>query len=364
MAADFATLHQMVQLARRNLARGEWDYLAGAAETETTMKRNRLALDRLALRARVMNDVSQTHVSRTVLGVDLRIPVMLAPIGSLQVCDPGGGLAAARAAGEFGVMQILSSVCQPDFESLARDCDAPKIYQLYLHGPDEAWMMGVIERAVAAGYKAFCLTADTQVGSRRERDILKGYLPLTARQPGTNLPRKPGPTMQPLMSWAMVARIRERFDIPIAIKGIACGEDAELAVKHGVQMVYVSNHGGRQLDQGEGTMDVLPEVVDAVAGRATVLVDGGIMRGTDVLKALALGADAVAIGRLEALAMAAGGTPGVVRMLELLETEMRLNLALMGLSSIDQLTPRSVVPAQPVVPPHVLSAFPLLEEDY
>jgi glycolate oxidase len=363
MPADFATLQEMVQLARSSLARGEWDYLTGAAETETTMKRNRLALDRLALRARVMNDVSQVHTRRSLLGVDLRIPVLLAPIGSLQVFEAGGGLSAARAAGEFGVMQILSSVCQPDFETLARQCDAPKIHQLYVHG-DEPWMMDIIARTMAAGYKGFCLTADTQIYSRRERDLLKRYLPMAARQPGTRLPRRPAQTMQPTMTWDLIRRIKDRFDIPLILKGIACAEDADLAVRSGVDVIYVSNHGGRQLDHGQATLDTLPEVVQAVAGRADVVVDGGIMRGTDILKALALGARAVGIGRLEALAMAAGGTPAVVRMLELLEIEMQLNLASMGLSSIDQLHPGSVVPAQPVVPPHVFSAFPLLSEGY
>ena len=148
------------------------------------------------------------------------------------------------------------------------------------------------------------------------------------------------------------------------LKGIACGEDAEIAARSGVDVVYVSNHGGRQLDQGRATLDMLPEVVRAVGGRAKVVVDGGILRGTDVLKALALGADAVGIGRLEGLAMAAGGVDAVVRMLEILENEMQINLALMGLSSIDQLGPECVVPAEPVARPHVLSGFPLMDEDY
>ena len=363
MAADFQTLQEMVQLARSHLGRGEWDYLIGAADSETTMKRNRLAFDRLALKARVMNDVSRVSTRRTLLGADLRIPVLLAPIGSLQVFEKGGGLSAARAAESFGVMQILSSVCTPDFEALTRECAAPLIYQLYVHG-DEAWMMDIIGRAAAAGCRGFCLTADTQVYSRRERDLLKRYVPMAGRQADGRPRPRPTVTMQPTMSWELVRRIKDRFDLPLVLKGIACAEDAELAVRHGVDVVYVSNHGGRQLDQGQATLDMLPGVVQAVAGRARVLVDGGILRGTDVIKALALGADAVGVGRLEALAMAAGGTPAVVRMLELLETEIAINLALMGLSSIDQLHPGCVLPAESVVDPHVLSGFPLLDEDY
>jgi isopentenyl diphosphate isomerase/L-lactate dehydrogenase-like FMN-dependent dehydrogenase len=166
------------------------------------------------------------------------------------------------------------------------------------------------------------------------------------------------------MNWALVRRIKERFKLPLVLKGIACAEDAELALQHGVEVIYVSNHGGRQLDHARAALDTLPEVVRVARGRATIVFDGGILRGTDVLKALALGADAVGIGRLEALAMAAGGAPALVRMLELLEHEMRTNLALMGLSSIDQLGPDCVLPAEPVGEPHALSGFPLLSEDY
>jgi hypothetical protein len=169
-------------------------------------------------------------------------------------------------------------------------------------------------------------------------------------------------TVPYLMVTNLARTLNELKDRGIQVVGTA--EDAEIAVRHGVEVIYVSNHGGRQLDHGRGSLDVLPEVVQAVAGRARVIFDGGILRGTDILKALALGADAVAVGRLEAMAMAAGGVDAVVRMLELLEIEMQLNLASMGLSSIDQLEASSVVPAQPVGLPSVLSGFPLLEEDY
>ena len=363
MSAEFKTLQEIVKRARAQLPRGEWDFVIGAAETETSMKRNRLAFERLALKARVLNDVSAINLRRKLLGTDLRIPVLLAPIGSLQGFEKGGGLSAAQAAESFGTIKILSSACKPDFETVARECAGDKIYQLYLMG-DESWMMDIIARTEAAGYKAFCLTVDTQVHSRRERDVLKDWVSMSARGPdGKPLP-PPAVTLQPSMDWKLVRRIKERFKIPLVLKGIACAEDAELAVQHGVEVMYVSNHGGRQLDQARASLDTLPEVVHGARGRATIIFDGGILRGTDVLKALALGADAVGIGRLEALAMAAGGARAVVRMLELLEHEMRLNLALMGLSSIDQLTPDCVIPAEPVGLPHVLSGFPLLNEDY
>ena len=328
MSTDFMTLHEIVKAARANLSHGVWDYLIGGAESETSLKRNRLAFDRLALKARVLNDVSEVSVARNVLGVPLRIPVLLAPIGSIQVFESGGGASVAAAAETFGVMQILSSVCTPDFETLAKQSSVAKIYQLYALG-DEAWMMDLIERTIAAKYTAFCLTVDTQVYSRRERDIAKRYVPASGRQVQQAQVGRGGFGTQAKLTWGLVKRIKDRFSIPLVLKGIACAEDAAMACEHGVEVVYVSNHGGRQLDQGRATLDMLPEVVKAVAGRATVIVDGGIQRGTDVLKALALGADAVGVGRLEALAMAAGGTAGVVRMLEILEQEIRINLALM-----------------------------------
>jgi isopentenyl diphosphate isomerase/L-lactate dehydrogenase-like FMN-dependent dehydrogenase len=359
---EFKTLQEIVQQAKVRLTRNEWDYLLGGSDSETTMKRNRLAFERLALKARVMTDVSKVQTGRSLLGVDLRIPVLLAPIGSLQVFDVGAGLAVAHAAEQFGVMQIYSSVCQPDFQTLIAKSAGAKIYQLYVHG-DEAWMMDTIAKAVSAGYRGLCLTVDTQVYSRRERDLLKRYLPMSQRSKAAGSSGSPI-SLQSALSWGLVDRIKARFKIPLILKGIACGEDAEMAVQHGVDVIYVSNHGGRQLDQGRASLEVLREVAPVVAGRAKVLFDGGILRGTDVLKALALGADAVAIGRLEGLALAAGGAPSVVRMLELLEIEIRTNLALMGLSSIDQLMPSCVLPGEPVGLPHALSGFPLMDEGY
>jgi len=356
----FQTLHEIVRRARTNLARNEWDYLIGGAETETTLRRNRLALDRLALRPRVLRDVSSVSTERTLLGERLRLPVLLAPIGSIQVFEAGGGLSVAQAAEQFGTMMILSSACQPDFETVAREAGGANIYQLYAVG-DDAWLMDIVARSQDAGYRAFCLTVDTQVYSRRERDIAKRYVPASGRRVSAG-----GGDLihQARLTWDTVARIKERFEIPLVLKGVATGDDARIACENGVDVIYVSNHGGRQLDHGLGAIDVLPEVVAAVAGRAPVVVDGGILRGTDVVKALALGADAVGMGRLLAFAMAAGGAEAIVRALEILEQEVRIALALLGVTHPDALTPEMVVAADPVGPTHVTSAFPLLDEGY
>ena len=360
MAADmeerFQTLQEIVKAARQNLAPGPWDYLAGGAETETTLKRNRQALDSIAFRPRVLRDVSTMDCASTLFGRRLRIPVMLAPVGSIESFDPGGGASAAKASAEFGVAHMLSSVCNPGLEATAAAADNFRIFQLYVRG-DDAWVDDHVKRARDHGYAAFCLTVDTASYSRRERDLAKRFVkPWRVRAGGFNF--------QAGLCWDHVKRFKDLHDIPLILKGIATAEDATLACDHGVEAIYVSNHGGRQLDHGRGTMEVLPEVVAAVGNRATIMVDGGFMRGTDVVKAIAMGAHCVGVGRLECLGLAAAGVPGLVRALELLEDEVRICLALLGVNSLGALDRSYLAAATPVSHPHVTSAFPLLEEGY
>ncbi len=352
----FMTLTEMVQAARRNLHRNEWDYLMGAAETEASLRRNRAGVESWLFRPRILNDVSEVSARSSLLGQRVRLPVVMPPIGSVQVFHPEGALDVARAADEFGVLQILSSVCQPDFETLAEAAPGPRIYQLYLVR-DRAWMDDIIERSIAAGYTAFCLTADTQVYSRRERDMLKRHIPGSGRQVQGNDFGE-----QARMTWDTVAHIKERFDIPLMIKGVARADDAARCAEMGVDVIYVSNHGGRQLDHTRACIDVLPEVVEAVAGRAPVWVDGGFMRGADVVKALCLGAEAVGMGRFEGLALAAGGRDALLNALHILEHEVVTAMALLGVSSLDALQPDLLVREAPLAPPNVLSAFPLMED--
>jgi glycolate oxidase len=251
---------------------------------------------------------------------------------------------------------MLSSVCNPGLEAVAAAADNFRIFQLYVRG-DDAWVDDHVRRAVDHGYAAFCLTVDTAVYSRRERDLAKRFVkPWRVRAGGFEY--------QAALSWDHVKRFKDTHAIPLILKGIATAEDATLACEHGVDGVYVSNHGGRQLDHGRGTMEVLPEVVEAVAGRATIIVDGGFLRGTDVVKAIAAGARAVGIGRLACLGLAAAGEAGLVRALEILEDEIRICLGLLGVASLDALDRSYLHPAQPVGPAHVTSAFPLLEEGY
>ncbi len=352
-SGEFLTLHELVRTAKINLSANIWDYLVGGADSETTVKRNRQALDSLALRPRVLRDVSRIDCTGTLLGRALRLPLLLAPVGSLESFAPGGAATAATAAGAFGVPIMVSSVTEPGLEATARAADGPKIFQLYVRG-DDAWTDDFGRRARDAGYDAFCFTVDTAVYSRRERDIAKRFA-----KPWRQ--RAAGQFFQAGLSWDHVKRFKDKHDLPLILKGIATAEDADLACAHGVAAVYVSNHGGRQLDHGRGTLDILPEVVQAVGGRAEVIVDGGFSRGTDVLKAMALGAQAVAVGRLYCYGLAAAGEAGVMRVLELLETEIATSLGLLGATRIGALDRSYLHPATPVTAPHVLSAFPLLD---
>jgi isopentenyl diphosphate isomerase/L-lactate dehydrogenase-like FMN-dependent dehydrogenase len=352
----YAVLHEFIAPARRKLSRGSWDYLMGGAETETTLERNRIALDSLAFRPRVLRNVEKVDTSARVLTRELRLPLILAPIGSLQDMVARGGEAPTRAAAEFGVLHMLSSACAPGLEAVAACNDHPKIFQLYVRG-DTAWVEDHIARAVASGYIALCLTVDLDYYGRRERDLAKRYQTTSRRT-------RPADHFQARFSWDDVARLKSKFKLPFILKGIATAEDTRIAVEHGIEAVYVSNHGGRQLDHGKGSVAVLPEVVEAAAGRAEVYVDGGFLRGADIVKAMALGATAVGIGRLQGLALAAGGEAALVRALELLEDEVRRCLGMLGVTSFAELNPSYVAPVAPIPRPWLDSAFPLLKEGY
>ena len=349
MSLDFVTNQEVILAARRNLTQDIWDYLSGGSESETTMRRNRLGFDSLALRPRVCVDVSKIDTSTTFLGQKLRIPVMMAPIGSLQTITPEGGVAVAKAAAEFGTMNFVSSVTQPSLEEIAASTNHPKIFQLYIRGGLD-WCEEILERVKKAGYMALCLTVDTAHYSRRERQMMNRWLPPSKRVESQRI-------YQAMVTWEMMAAIKKIANMPFILKGVATAEDAKIAVDHSVDVVYISNHGGRQLDQGRGTMDILPEVVAAVNGKADVLLDGSVLRGTDVIKAIALGAKAVTIGKLQGWGLAAGGSAGLVRVLELLEEELIIDMGLLGVTRIDQIDAKYVCQAPPVTFPHEMSAF-------
>ncbi len=351
---EFVSLQQVAKAARRNLTKFVWDYLTGGSEAEITLRRNRLALDSLALRPRILRDVTSVDTSARFLGHNLAMPVMLAPIGSLQLIDPGGAVTAARAAAEFGTISFMSSVTQPGMREVAAATDAPKIFQLYVRG-DDAWIDEQVRMARDAGFAAFCLTVDVAHYSRRERDLISRWRPSSRQRDDQSR------AFQAALSWDNVRHYKDTHDLPLIVKGIATGEDAVTACEHGVDVIYVSNHGGRQLDHGRGAIEVLPEIADAVSGRAAIVIDGGFMRGTDVIKAIALGADAVALGKLQGLGLAAGGQAGLVRALELLRGEIEISMALLGLHNFGEIDESFVEESEPVIEPHVTSPYTLID---
>jgi isopentenyl diphosphate isomerase/L-lactate dehydrogenase-like FMN-dependent dehydrogenase len=302
----------------------------------------------------VLRDVSNVDTSVEVLGRKLRLPVVLCPVGSLESFHPAGAASVVKAAQEFGVAHMLSSVCDPGLEEVAQAApNALRMFQLYVRG-DAAWVDDFVARAIAQKFSAFCLTVDTAHYSRRERDLAKRHVTSGRR-------RASGREFQEGLDWRTVERIKKNFKIPLAIKGIGTAEDAKIALDHGVEIIYVSNHGGRQLDHGRGSTDVLPEVVEAVGGRATIIVDGGYYRGSDIVKAIAMGANLVGLGRMQCYALAAAGRAGIVRMLELMHDEVMRSLGLLGVANFGKLDQSYLHPAVPANPPHVLSAFPLLD---
>ena len=354
--SDFTTLGEIVKKAKETLTAKAWDALTGGAEAENTLRRNRLSLDSLAFRPRILRDMRQIDLGRTFFGQRLRIPVAMAPIGSLADFHPEGAVAVARAAEKFGTMQFLSSASLKNhpIEQVRSAASHPMVFQLYVRGDDD-WVIAQLRKAIDLGFFALCMTLDSTVAAQRERELSHGYDRRKARtiSDGGDAPLA--------VTWELIKRIRDTFTQPLILKGLATAEDATLAVEYGADAVYVSNHGGRAMDHGRGAIDILPEVVNAVGRKTKILIDGGFFRGTDVIKALALGADIVCMGKMQGWSLGAGGTDGVVRMLEIIETEMKTNMILLGANNLDALGPSALQSAPPVTAPTVASAFPVYD---
>lgn len=358
-------------LARRRLPRVVFDYLDGGAEGEATLRANRLAFDDVTFRARHAVTVPAPGLRVTVLGNELSLPVLLAPVGYSRLMHPGGEVTAARVAGATGTLYIQSTLSGHRLEDVAAASPGRVWYQLYLIGGREVAEQ-TIERAKAAGFTALVITIDTPVAGLRERDLRAGqrellsgtvverlrYLPQVLVHPGWLVAFLldggtpplanvviPGRGPMPLLdvaaalarhsvAWEDLRWIRLLWPGPIVIKGVLTNDDARRAVDEGAAAVVVSNHGGRQLDYLPATLRALPEVVAAVGARVPVLMDGGVRRGTDVVKALCLGAQAVLVGRAYAYGLAAAGEPGVARSLEILRTDLDRTLRLLGCPSV------------------------------
>jgi glycolate oxidase len=347
---EFETNHEIIVRARRNTTGAVWDYIAGASESETAMRRNRQALDSIALRPRVLRDVANIDLSTTLLGHPSTMPLFLAPMASLQLMTPDGAIAADTAAERAGVLNVLSGHTLPTLEDVAANSPHPKFFQIYVRG-DRNWIEELLGRVKVSGYKALAVTVDAPVYSNRERQLMQNWVPPTRRNAS-------GREYLAALSWDIFDEISEIWGGPMILKGVGCPEDAEMAIEHGAAVVYVTNHGGRQLDHDRGTISILRDIVAAVDGRAEVWVDGGFVRGTDIVKAIALGANAVGIGKMQAFALAAGAADAVENCLEILRDELTIAMGLLGACNLSELNESFLADARPVGPCHEMSAFP------
>jgi isopentenyl diphosphate isomerase/L-lactate dehydrogenase-like FMN-dependent dehydrogenase len=335
-----------------------WCYFEGGAGDEVTLRANVGAFGRWRLRPRMLVDVTGVSTATTVLGAPVSMPVLVAPFAMQQLLHPEGELATARAAAAAGTLICVSTVTTTAHDEIAEAVgSAPRWLQLYVLRDKQRTLDHIVE-ARESGYSALALTVDVPMLGRRERDLRLGFdLPLDLPLPyikgkdrNVEMTFAEQVQMSPSVTWRDLDWIASESGMPLLLKGILTREDATLAIEHGVAAIIVSNHGGRQLDGVAASLDALPEVVEAVAGRCEVYVDGGIRRGTDVLKALALGARATLTGRAVASALAVGGEAGVLDVLTMLHDEIELGLALLGCTSPDQVTRGHVEPTVPYDP--------------
>lgn len=339
-------LNEFEEFARASMEPFAYDYYAGGAGEELTVRDSIDAFTRYRLRQRVLVDVAEIDTSTTMLGMEVAIPVGFAPTALHKLAHPDGELASARVCGQSGALMCLSTLSSCSLEDVAEHSEGPRWFQLYVHKRHEV-ARDLVQRAAASGYSAIVVTADLPVPGYRERELRHDL----------TIPDYAGPAnfgkhatseefkdflidlQDQSLEWNDLSWIRDASgDLPLVVKGILTHEDALLALEHGADAVIVSNHGGRQLDRSPASIDALEEVVEAVAGRAEVYVDGGVRRGVDVVTALALGAQGVFVGRPLLYALAAAGDAGVRRAFRLLHAEIENTMALLGTTSIDRIT--------------------------
>lgn len=334
------TLADFESLAHERVEPGAWDYYAGGAGDERTLRDNREAWDSLRLRPRVLVDVTTRDLSTSAFGRVLAHPIILAPTAAHQLAHPEAERATARGAASVGALMTLSTISSLTMEEVADAApDARRWFQLYAPEDRDA-CRGLVERAVAAGYEAIAITVDLPVPGNRERDIRNRFeVILGAHLPPSEPTGESGLVLLPTMDWEELAWLRSICPIPLVAKGILRADDALRAVDAGCDGIWVSNHGGRQLDTAITSAEALPEIAAAVGDRALLVADGGVRRGIDVLKALALGADLVAVGRPILWGLAVDGSDGVRRVLEILREELSRSMALAGCASLAEITP-------------------------
>ncbi|MGK3969160.1 alpha-hydroxy acid oxidase [Sorangium sp. So ce118] len=363
-APSLLTVDDFERAARARLSRMAYDYYRSGADEGRTLRENRRAFRRLEIHYRVLVDVAERDMSTTLLGTTVPFPILVAPTAYQRLAHPDGELASSRATSELGTLFTLSTLSTTSLEAVAEASPGPKWFQLYVH-KDRGLTRSLVERAEAAGYRALMLTVDTPLLGRRIADVRNGFaLPeglvmanlldaaagAPAGERGSLLAAYVASRHDASLTWRDVEWLASLTRLPILLKGIIRPDDAVRALGCGAAGVIVSNHGARQLDGSPATIEVLPAVVDAIAGRCPVLMDGGVRWGTDVLKAVALGARAVLVGRPVLWGLAALGGEGVARVLAALRDELSIAMALAGcptLASIDRDLVRRAWPARP-----------------
>ncbi len=367
MASIPVNIFQFEALAKERLPETKYDFIAGGAADEITLRRARTVFDSIVLKPRILVDVSQRDLSTTVLGQRIQFPVMLDPAGGHRDAHPEGELATVRASGSMGTVMVLSSGSDYVLEEVAQAATGPIWFQQFLFR-DQSLTKSLAQRAEDAGYTALCLTLDCTVSGKRERNIQNSYSrPPLPNYAGMELPvyswalediargNQGGiqSLIDPSATWSNLDWLAANTSLPLVAKGILTAEDARLCVEHGVKALIVSNHGARHLDTTFATIEVLPEIVDAVEGQIEVYMDGGIRRGTDVLKALALGARAVLIGRPVFWGLAVDGEAGVCAVLQMLRDELDVAMGQCGrptIESIDSSLLGTISPLMSVLP--------------
>jgi 4-hydroxymandelate oxidase len=353
---EMISLTDFEPVAKEKMSPMAWQYINGAAADELTLRWNREAYQRLRIKPRVLVDVSQLDTRITLFGQEHAFPILLAPTSYHKLVHPEGELATVRGAGAAGTTMVLSSFATTSVEEVTAAAKAPVWMQLYAQ-TDHGFTRDLVQRAEAAGCHAICLTVDTPVIGTRyfeqrihfglppgmDRPNLRGLAGLSSN--ASHRPREMeiySGILDAALTWKDVEWLRSFMKVPLLLKGVLNPDDADRAVKMGVAGIIVSNHGGRNLDTVPATIDALPQVADKVAGRAPVLVDGGVRRGTDVIKALALGASAVMIGRPYLYGLGAGGAEGVTKVVNILQRELQMTMALTGRTNIASID-RSVI---------------------
>jgi len=358
-AGPLLTIEDYERAARSRLSRMAYDYYRSGADEGRTLRANRGGFRRLEIHYRVLVGVAERDLRTTLLGTPVPFPILVAPTAYHRLAHPDGELASSQGTAEVGTIFTLSTLATTSLEEVAAASSGPKWFQLYVH-KDRGFTRSLVERAEAAGYRALMLTVDTPILGRRLADVRNGFaLPegltmanlvdaaavVNAADRGSALAGYVASRHDPSLSWRDVEWLRGLTRLPLLLKGIIRPDDAARGVEHGASAIVVSNHGARQLDGAPATIDVLPRVVDAVAGRCPVLMDGGVRWGTDVLKAIGLGAAAVLIGRPLLWGLAAGGREGVVRVLQILRDELSTAMALAGCKTLRDIDGDLVRPA-------------------